>query len=122
MQGHQGREAIVVREQLATIEFGDRDRVVLVEDRNGVEAKQGFHRGAQVGQGLRGTEILARNQHLGHALVATLSDILVRWHRMQGEPTLWLPGEDHASIAAQWVTASGLPKRAIAAAIVRIAE
>ena len=41
--------------------------------------------------------------HLGHALVATLSDVLVRWHRMKGEPTLWLPGEDHASIAAQWV-------------------
>ncbi len=41
--------------------------------------------------------------HLGHALVATISDFLVRWHRMKGEPTLWLPGEDHASIAAQWV-------------------
>ena len=48
--------------------------------------------------------------HPGHALVATLSDILVRWHRMRGEPTLWLPGEDHASIAAQWVMEQELAK------------
>ena len=41
--------------------------------------------------------------HQGHALVAALSDTLVRWRRMKGQPTLWLPGEDHASIAAQWV-------------------
>ena len=37
--------------------------------------------------------------HLGHALTATLEDIMIRWHRMQGEPTLWLPGVDHAGIA-----------------------
>jgi len=48
--------------------------------------------------------------HLGHALVATISDILVRWHRMRGEPTLWLPGEDHAGIAAQWVMEQELAK------------
>ena len=41
--------------------------------------------------------------HLGHALTATLEDIMTRWHRMKGEPTLWLPGVDHASIAAQVV-------------------
>ena len=41
--------------------------------------------------------------HLGHALTATLEDIMVRWHRMRGEPTLWLPGIDHAGIAAQVV-------------------
>ena len=41
--------------------------------------------------------------HLGHALTATMEDILTRWHRMQGEPTLWLPGVDHAGIAAQVV-------------------
>jgi len=41
--------------------------------------------------------------HLGHALTATLEDILTRWHRMMGEPTLWLPGVDHAGIAAQVV-------------------
>jgi len=41
--------------------------------------------------------------HLGHALTATLEDIMTRWHRMRGEPTLWLPGVDHAGIAAQVV-------------------
>ena len=39
--------------------------------------------------------------HLGHALQATLADIMVRWHRMRGDPTLWLPGADHAGIATQ---------------------
>ncbi|MFC1874938.1 valine--tRNA ligase [Chloroflexota bacterium] len=41
--------------------------------------------------------------HLGHALTATLEDIMIRWHRMMGEPTLWLPGVDHSGIAAQVV-------------------
>ena len=41
--------------------------------------------------------------HVGHALTATMEDILTRWHRMKGEPTLWLPGVDHAGIAAQVV-------------------
>lgn len=39
--------------------------------------------------------------HMGHALDCTLQDILVRFHRMQGEPTLWLPGTDHAAIATE---------------------
>ena len=37
--------------------------------------------------------------HLGHALTDTAEDILVRWHRMRGDATLWLPGIDHAAIA-----------------------
>jgi len=41
--------------------------------------------------------------HLGHALTATLEDILTRWHRMKGDPTLWLPGVDHAGIATQYM-------------------
>jgi valyl-tRNA synthetase len=41
--------------------------------------------------------------HIGHALTAALEDIMTRWHRMKGEPTLWLPGVDHAAIAAQVV-------------------
>ena len=41
--------------------------------------------------------------HIGHALTATLEDIMIRWHRMRGDPTLWLPGIDHAGIAAQVV-------------------
>ena len=39
--------------------------------------------------------------HLGSVLFVTLEDMLTRWHRMRGEPTLWLPGEDHAAIATQ---------------------
>lgn len=39
--------------------------------------------------------------HAGHALFVTVQDILTRWHRMKGEPTLWLPGSDHAGIATQ---------------------
>ena len=41
--------------------------------------------------------------HLGHALTTALEDLMVRWHRMKGEPTLFLPGTDHAGIATQVV-------------------
>lgn len=39
--------------------------------------------------------------HLGHATMLALEDIMVRYHRMKGDPTLWLPGTDHAAIATQ---------------------
>lgn len=39
--------------------------------------------------------------HMGHALTNTIQDILIRWKRMKGENTLWLPGTDHAGIATQ---------------------
>ncbi len=39
--------------------------------------------------------------HMGHALDNTIQDILIRWQRMQGDPTLWLPGTDHAGLATQ---------------------
>jgi valyl-tRNA synthetase len=39
--------------------------------------------------------------HMGHALNNTLQDVLIRWKRMQGYCTLWLPGTDHASIATE---------------------
>ncbi len=39
--------------------------------------------------------------HMGHALNNSIQDILVRWHRMKGDPTLWVPGTDHAGIATQ---------------------
>jgi valyl-tRNA synthetase len=39
--------------------------------------------------------------HMGHALNNTLQDVLVRYHRMLGEATLWVPGTDHAGIATQ---------------------
>ena len=41
--------------------------------------------------------------HLGHALEKALEDALIRYRRMSGVPTLWLPGTDHAGIATQWV-------------------
>ena len=41
--------------------------------------------------------------HLGHALNNTLQDVLIRYHRMKGDATLWMPGTDHAGIATQTV-------------------
>jgi valyl-tRNA synthetase len=48
--------------------------------------------------------------HMGHALVNTLQDILIRWKRMQGFETLWVPGSDHAGIATQTVVERHLIK------------
>jgi len=39
--------------------------------------------------------------HVGHALNNTMQDVLVRYHRMCGDNTLWVPGTDHAGIATQ---------------------
>jgi len=39
--------------------------------------------------------------HLGHAMFVSMEDLMVRYHRMQGIPTLWVPGTDHAGIATQ---------------------
>ena len=41
--------------------------------------------------------------HMGHALTVTIEDIMIRWHRMLGHNTLWMPGTDHAGIATQMV-------------------
>ncbi len=41
--------------------------------------------------------------HMGHALVDTLQDVLIRWKRMSGYEALWVPGTDHAGIATQTV-------------------
>ena len=51
--------------------------------------------------------------HLGHAMTDTLEDIMVRWHRMKGEPTLWLPGTDHAGIATQVLVEQELAKQGL---------
>ncbi|HEY7268909.1 MAG TPA: class I tRNA ligase family protein, partial [Dehalococcoidia bacterium] len=56
--------------------------------------------------------------HLGHAVMDTVEDILARWHRMKGDPTLWLPGVDHAAIAVNALVenqlkAEGLDRREI---------
>ena len=48
--------------------------------------------------------------HMGHALTTTLEDVLIRWRRMQGHKTLWLPGTDHAGIATQMVVERDLLK------------
>jgi valyl-tRNA synthetase len=48
--------------------------------------------------------------HLGHALTATLQDVLIRWKRMSGFNTLWLPGTDHAGIATQMIVEKELKK------------
>ena len=51
--------------------------------------------------------------HLGHALEDSITDCLVRWHRMRGDPTLWLPGVDHAGIATQNVVEKELAKEGL---------
>jgi valyl-tRNA synthetase len=51
--------------------------------------------------------------HLGHALEMSLQDAMIRWRRMKGEPTLWLPGIDHAAIAAQVVVERELAKEGL---------
>ncbi len=51
--------------------------------------------------------------HMGHALNNTIQDILIRWKRMQGFDTLWLPGSDHAGIATQNVVEKHLADEGI---------
>jgi len=48
--------------------------------------------------------------HMGHMLNQTQMDIIVRWHRMRGFLTLWLPGTDHAGIATQMMVEKQLEK------------
>src|SRR4030042_39100 len=50
------------------------------------------------------------NLHMGHALNATIQDVLIRWKRMSGFKALWLPGTDHAGIATQNVVEKKLKK------------
>ncbi|MEH2127554.1 valine--tRNA ligase [Nostoc sp.] len=50
------------------------------------------------------------NLHIGHAFESALIDTLVRYHRMQGRNTLWLPGTDHASIAVHSMLENQLKK------------
>ncbi|MGZ8869390.1 MAG: valine--tRNA ligase, partial [Thermoanaerobaculia bacterium] len=51
--------------------------------------------------------------HIGHALVNTLQDIIIRWKRMSGYNTLWVPGTDHAGIATQMIVERHLQKQGI---------
>lgn len=49
--------------------------------------------------------------HIGHAVFVTLEDIMIRYHRMKKDPTLWLPGADHAGIATQLAYEAVLSKQ-----------
>ena len=51
--------------------------------------------------------------HMGHALNSVIQDVLIRWKRMNGFKTLWLPGTDHAGIATQNVVEKKLRKEGI---------
>ena len=51
--------------------------------------------------------------HLGHAVTATIEDALTRYHRMQGDEALWLPGKDHAGIATQMVVERALAEEGL---------
>jgi valyl-tRNA synthetase len=48
--------------------------------------------------------------HLGHAMVVSMEDLMIRYHRMKGVPTLWVPGSDHAGIATQLQVEKSLAK------------
>jgi valyl-tRNA synthetase len=56
--------------------------------------------------------------HLGHAITIAIEDLMIRYHRMKGRPTLWVPGSDHAGIATQLqvekhLVSEGTSRRAI---------
>ncbi len=51
--------------------------------------------------------------HYGHAMFVAFQDLMVRWRRMTGQPSLWLPGTDHAGIATQTVVEADLAKEGL---------
>ena len=51
--------------------------------------------------------------HMGHALNNTIQDILIRYHRMRGEESLWMPGTDHAGIATQNVVEKAIAREGL---------
>jgi len=51
--------------------------------------------------------------HLGHPMFVSLEDLMIRYHRMKGEPTLWVPGTDHAGIATQLQVEKALAKEGL---------
>jgi valyl-tRNA synthetase len=56
---------------------------------------------------------VTRELHMGHALNASIQDLLIRWHRMRGFNALWQPGYDHAGIATQNVIERELAKEGL---------
>ncbi len=51
--------------------------------------------------------------HLGHAMFVSMEDLMIRYHRMKGIPTLWVPGTDHAGIATQLQVEKALAKEGL---------
>jgi len=51
--------------------------------------------------------------HMGHALNTIIQDVLIRWRRMEGYNTLWMPGTDHAGIATQNVVERELMRKGL---------
>ena len=51
--------------------------------------------------------------HTGHAMFVSMEDLMIRYHRMKGEPTLWIPGTDHAGIATQMLVEKALAKEGL---------
>ena len=51
--------------------------------------------------------------HMGHAMDCLLQDAPIRYHRMKGDPTLWLPGTDHASIATEVKVVDAMAKEGL---------
>lgn len=51
--------------------------------------------------------------HLGHAMFVAMEDLMIRYHRMKGTPTLWVPGSDHAGIATQLQVERALRKEGL---------
>ena len=51
--------------------------------------------------------------HLGHPMFVTTEDIMIRYNRMKGKPTLWVPGTDHAGIATQLQVENCCAKKAL---------
>jgi len=51
--------------------------------------------------------------HLGHAMFVSMEDLMIRYHRMKGIPTLWVPGTDHAGIATQLQIEKSLAKEGL---------
>ena len=51
--------------------------------------------------------------HTGHAMFVSMEDLMIRYHRMKGIPTLWVPGSDHAGIATQMLVEKSLLKEGL---------
>ena len=58
--------------------------------------------------------------HMGHAMDTMPQDVLTRYHRMKGDPTLWLPGTDHASIATEVKVVDAMAKEGLTLSLIHI--